>query len=120
MYELLTYHPTAHEKIGDGVVAIGWGVNPEFPDTRSFYCRLKNGDKVPWSARKCVDTIFPKDDAVGASRDAKRKRERDMRVADPSARAGFIPGSILLLQQLPPGTRMSEVKGLFPRDLEVR
>jgi hypothetical protein len=44
MYELLTYHPTVHEKMKSGVAAIGWGINPAFPDTRSFFCRLESGE----------------------------------------------------------------------------
>ena len=47
MYELLTYHPTVHEKMKSGVSAIGWGINPAFPDTRSFFCRLEAGACVP-------------------------------------------------------------------------
>eukprot|EP00037_Helgoeca_nana_P012423 m.112787 g.112787 ORF g.112787 m.112787 type:complete len:456 (+) comp21441_c0_seq3:123-1490(+) len=118
VYDLLTYHPTVADKVKDGVVAIGWGVNPEFPDTRSFFCRLASGEKIPWSARKCIDAIFPREDGrETGGRDAKRKRERESRVG---TAAGFCPGSILHFQNLPPGTRIGEVKGLFPAEFEVR
>jgi len=121
VYELLTYHPTVADKVKSGAVALGWGVNPKFPDTRSFFCRLASGEKVAWSARKCVDAIFPKAGDDGGQRDAKRKREREARetASAPAGRTRFPPGSILQLSNLPPGCRIYDVKKLFV-DHEVR
>jgi hypothetical protein len=57
MYELLTYHPTVHEKMKSGVAAIGWGINPAFPDTRSFFCRLESGEIMsPRRAQSAFET----------------------------------------------------------------
>eukprot|EP00755_Sulcionema_specki_P005047 Sspe_Gene.31665::Locus_15594_Transcript_1_1_Confidence_1.000_Length_828::g.31665::m.31665 len=56
-----------------GVESIAFGVHDDFPETKSFYVRVKGDEKKRfWSARKGADEIF---DACG--RPVARKRERE-------------------------------------------
>jgi hypothetical protein len=43
LFSLLMMHPAAHEKMAPGVVAIGYGINEDFPDTKSFYVERSDG-----------------------------------------------------------------------------
>lgn len=56
---LLSQHPSAHEKMAPGVSALGYGVNQEYPDTKSFFVVRVDGSRAGFSARKCVDALYP-------------------------------------------------------------
>ena len=59
LFALLSCHPAANEKMAPGVAAIGYDVNEEFPDTKSFYVLRVDGSRAGFSARKCVDELYP-------------------------------------------------------------
>ena len=49
---LLGHHPEAAAKTAPGIARVGFGVNAEFPDTRSFFVVKTDGTKAGFSARK--------------------------------------------------------------------
>uniref|UniRef100_A0A7S3JN42 RRM domain-containing protein n=1 Tax=Aureoumbra lagunensis TaxID=44058 RepID=A0A7S3JN42_9STRA len=59
LFALLEAHPTSEEKMNGGVVHIGYDINADFPDTKSYYVERKDGSRVGFSIRKCVEEIFP-------------------------------------------------------------
>mmetsp|Transcript_30798 Transcript_30798/g.99279 ORF Transcript_30798/g.99279 Transcript_30798/m.99279 type:complete len:421 (-) Transcript_30798:91-1353(-) len=63
LFALLEMHPTAHDKMAGGVRAVGYGLNENFPDTKSFFVAKDDGEKEGFSARKCVELVFPSDDS---------------------------------------------------------
>ena len=71
---LLGHHPEAAAKTAPGIARVGFGVNDEFPDTRSFFCVKTDGTKAGFSARKCVDALFPPPGGGGGAGAAGHKR----------------------------------------------
>jgi hypothetical protein len=63
LFALVTCHPGANEKLAPGVTSIGYDVNEQFPDTKSFFVERADGSKAGFSARKCVDELYPKEGA---------------------------------------------------------
>ena len=61
LFALVTCHPGANEKLAPGAAKIGFDVNQEYPDTKSFFVERTDGSRAGFSARKCVDELYPKD-----------------------------------------------------------
>lgn len=102
---LLSQHPSAHEKMTPGVSAFGYGVNQEFPDTKSFFVERVDGTRAGFSARKCVESIFPA--AADAPLLAPFSKRRKLAPEDGrygprsiSKQTPFEPGSIVFLSGL--------------------
>ena len=53
-FALLSAHPAANEKYGNGLVAIKYGVNEEYPDTKCFIAVRVDGSESGFSYRKCI------------------------------------------------------------------
>ena len=70
MYDLFRAHPAfAAEKSAGQCSSIGYGINPEWPDTSSFYIVNLDGSKMSFSASKCAHELKAK------APSQKRKRE---------------------------------------------
>ena len=59
LFALLGCHPAANEKMAPGARGLGYAVNADFPDTKSFFVARTDGTRCGFSARKCVDELFP-------------------------------------------------------------
>ena len=121
MYELLTYHPTADDKIKGGCHGVGYGTHADFPDTKSFFVQLADGTKSPFSARKCVDAIFPLGGGNAERNTEKRKRdcEREQRPAPEPIKTQ--PGCILRVQGLDlASVGVMEIKRTFGENHNIR
>ena len=66
LFALVTCHPGANEKLAPGAAKIGFDVNQEYPDTKSFFVERTDGSRAGFSARKCVDELYPKDSTKSA------------------------------------------------------
>ena len=66
LFALVTCHPGANEKLAPGTAKIGFDVNQEYPDTKSFFVERTDGSRAGFSARKCVDELYPKDSTKSA------------------------------------------------------
>ena len=53
-FALLSAHPAANEKYGNGLTAIKYGVNEEYPDTKCFIAVRADGSESGFSYRKCI------------------------------------------------------------------
>ncbi|KAJ1461543.1 hypothetical protein M885DRAFT_611817 [Pelagophyceae sp. CCMP2097] len=78
LFSLLMMHPSAPEKMKSGIESFGYGVNDDFPDTKSFYIQRADKSKSGFSARKCIDIVFPSEASAppsyGDTPAAKRSR----------------------------------------------
>ena len=54
LFALVTCHPGANEKLAPGAAKIGFDVNQEYPDTKSFFVERTDGSRAGFSARKCA------------------------------------------------------------------
>jgi predicted RNA-binding protein YlqC (UPF0109 family) len=72
VFALMSNHPNANEKYGKGLVAIKYGTNEEFPDTKCFIAVRTDGSEVGFSYRKCIDSLM-------AAHQRGNKRGRDDR-----------------------------------------
>lgn len=71
-YSLLSHHPRFHEKVGEiGVDAIAVGRHPTFK-RKCLMIVKKNGDIEDFSALKCVDSIFGRDDSFSMNKILKK------------------------------------------------
>lgn len=113
MYELLTFHPNAQEKLKGGCASIVWDVNKDFPDgTKCFYCKKVDGTSEPFSAKKCTEAVFQ--GSAMQNRLDKRKRIRaEPNTTFPRRVVRPKPGSLLLLTNLPSITSVDDVKTAF-------
>ena len=66
LFALVTCHPGANEKLAPGAAKIGFDVNQEYPDTKSFFVERTDGTRAGFSARKCVDELYPKNSNASA------------------------------------------------------
>lgn len=64
LFALLELHPNAFEKMEGGVSRVGYGLNENFPDTKSFWVESADGSRRGFSARKCVEILFPNEGAL--------------------------------------------------------
>lgn len=72
IYSLLSHHPRFKEKVGEaGVEAIAVGRHPTFK-RKCLMMVKKNGDIEDFSALKCVDAIFGRDDSFSLSKILKK------------------------------------------------
>jgi hypothetical protein len=53
-FALLSAHPGANEKYGNGLTGIKYGVNEEYPDTKCFIAVRADGSETGFSYRKCI------------------------------------------------------------------
>ncbi|MCQ2817609.1 MAG: DUF3223 domain-containing protein [archaeon] len=58
--DILKYHHNYEEKVKD-MDFITCGKSPEFPQSRCFFIQKKNGDKVDFSIKKCIDELVQKE-----------------------------------------------------------
>ena len=58
MFAILERHPACDEKMAGGVKALGFGVNPEFPDTKAFFVLHNDDTKSYWSSRKGMEACY--------------------------------------------------------------
>lgn len=58
-FALLSAHPGATEKYGNGLTAIKYGVNEEYPDTKCFIAVRADGSETGFSYRKCIVSSAP-------------------------------------------------------------
>jgi len=120
MYELLTYHPTADDKIKGGCHGVGYGPHADFPDTKSFFVQLADGTKSPFSARKSVDAIFPLGGGNAERNTEKRKRECEGQRPAPEP-IKTQPGCILRVQGLDlASVGVMEIKRTFGENYNIR
>jgi len=97
-FAMLAHHPECTAKMGDGLQAIRWGTNPEFPDTKvlclahlvavdiqsvpqCFLAMRKDGTEAGFSYRKCIDSAFNNISRRGE----KRQREEHTTKFQPGA-----------------------------------
>eukprot|EP00041_Stephanoeca_diplocostata_P041690 m.8542 g.8542 ORF g.8542 m.8542 type:complete len:444 (-) comp6558_c0_seq1:257-1588(-) len=114
LFELLTYHPSAKEKLEGGVDSILWDVNKEFTEdlTKCFHCKKSDGSMHPFSAKKCVEAVFLGD--AMQNRLEKRKRIRsEPTTSTPRRTVRPKPGALLLLQNLPSITSVEDIEAAF-------
>ena len=52
LFALVTCHPGANEKLAPGAAKIGFDVNQEYPDTKSFFVERTDGSRAGFSARR--------------------------------------------------------------------
>mmetsp|Transcript_31464 Transcript_31464/g.94135 ORF Transcript_31464/g.94135 Transcript_31464/m.94135 type:complete len:406 (-) Transcript_31464:335-1552(-) len=102
MYALLSNHFKADEKCGDGLAAIKYGVNKDFPDTKCFVAVREDDSENSFSYKKCIDAVFVNAREGQRERGMKRERDdmgggggRDGHVAK-SQRTEFTPGLVVV------------------------
>ena len=103
LFALLSCHPAANEKMATGATAIGYATNSEYPDTKSFYVERADGSRAGFSARKCVDELFPENgDSRGVLSFARRACGASDRAAGdrPSRDGPAEPGSCVEISGL--------------------
>jgi len=100
-FAMLAHHPECTAKMGDGLQAIRWGTNPEFPDTKCFLAMRKDGTEAGFSYRKCIDSAFNNISRRG------EKRQREEHTTK------FQPGLVVTVSGLPDEVGFRELKEHF-------
>ena len=122
---LLHRHPRATAKIGSGVDTISYGEHKEYKGTQCFMINRTDGSVEDFSFRKCIQAIFPTNNASNSSksnnnRDKGQKRTRE---GDQSSSSSSSPkkkrsstldttltGVLIQVSNLPVGTRWMDLK----------
>ncbi|KAJ8604083.1 hypothetical protein CTAYLR_001794 [Chrysophaeum taylorii] len=126
LFLLLAQHPAAHEKMAPGVCKIGFGVNEEYPETKSFFVVRTDGTRAGFSARKCIDAVYEQDE--GPTLFSKRRKfddahfeKRDFEKRDFVPPPRFNPGTIVTISGLEgQAITFSEIKDVLGQYALVR